>query len=320
MSSPFTDLGHGITCIDTGYNRDRFAACYLVTHAGRGAFIDTGTANSLPRMLEAIGRAGLRPEDVDYVMPTHVHLDHAGGAGMLMRHLPHAKLVMHPRGAPHMIDPTRLIAGATAVYGEDGFRASFGELPPVDADRILIVEDDAELALGGRRFQFLETPGHANHHYCVWDARSRGFFTGDTFGIAYPDLAVDGKPYLFPPTTPVQFDPEAWHASVARMAAFDPECLYLTHFGKVEGVAFLAGELHRRIDEYAAIAHGARHAQNRYGTIRASLRTHVLSELAEHGCRLNDAELDAVLKMDLDLNAQGLEVWLARLDRQGKRH
>ncbi|MGF1645207.1 MAG: MBL fold metallo-hydrolase [Thiotrichales bacterium] len=320
MSTVFSDFGHGITCIDTGYNRERFAACYLVLEQGRAAFIDTGTAHSVPRMLEALRRVGLSETDVDYVMPTHVHLDHAGGAGLLMRHLPNAKLVMHPRGAPHMIDPSRLIAGATAVYGEAGFHDSFGELPAVPEHRVLTVEDDAVLELGGRRLRFLDTPGHASHHYCVWDEQSRGFFTGDTFGIAYPDLAMDSRSYLFPPTTPVQFNPDDWHASVARLAAFDPEYMYLTHFGRIDGIPHLAGELHRRIDDYAAIARAARHAHNRYGTIRAELRKLILGELRTHGCRLAEIEIDALLKMDLDLNAQGLEVWLARLDRHGQAH
>ncbi len=316
MNEAFEDLGWGITCIDTGYHRAQFAACYLIVENGRAGFVDTGTAHSVPRLLEALHRAGVRREYVDYVMPTHVHLDHAGGAGELMQHLPHAKLVLHPRGAPHLVDPAKLTAGATAVYGEAGFRQSFGELVPVPQERVIVAADGFELSLGGRRLVFLDTPGHAAHHYCVWDETSRGFFTGDTFGIAYPAFRVEGRPYLFPPTTPVQFDPAAWHATLTRLLSHEPERMYLTHFGRVDGdLPQLAGDLHRRIDRYAELARHAHGADNRYLAIRKHLTQVFVEEILAHGGELPARDIEALLEMDIDLNAQGLEVWLARQDK-----
>ena len=164
---------HGIHTIDTGYVRPRFDAAYLVVEQGRGAFVDCGTNHSVPVLLAALDAAGLAPADVDWVILTHVHLDHAGGAGTLMRQLPHARLVAHPRAAPHMIDPARLVAGATAVYGEELFARHYGELVPVPAERVVVAADGHEVDLAGRTLRCIDTPGHARHHLCTWDARSR---------------------------------------------------------------------------------------------------------------------------------------------------
>jgi glyoxylase-like metal-dependent hydrolase (beta-lactamase superfamily II) len=142
--------GHGIHTIDTGYVRPRFDAAYLVVENGRGAFVDCGTNHSVDRLLAALAPAGLTPDDVDWLVLTHVHLDHAGGAGTLMQHLPNAQLVAHPRAAPHMIDPARLIAGAMAVYGEAEFTRHYGELLPVPAGRVVVADDGHVVDLAGR--------------------------------------------------------------------------------------------------------------------------------------------------------------------------
>jgi glyoxylase-like metal-dependent hydrolase (beta-lactamase superfamily II) len=310
--SHFTAYEHGITRIDCGYLRPGLAACYLLVHAGRAAFVDTGTWHTVPLMLEALARAGLTPEAVDYVCPTHVHLDHAGGAGELMRRLPNARLVMHPRGAPHMIDPAKLTAGALAVYGEDKFREGFVELAPVPAARVIEAPDGFELSLNGRRLQFLDTPGHASHHYCIWDETSRGCFTGDTFGISYREFDTAAGPFVFPPTTPVQFKPEAWHLSLDRLLALHPERMFLTHFGMVLDVPRLAADLHRRIDEYAALARRVHDADDRYTALHAALRASLIRAIQAHGCTLGEDDIAHVLELDLDLNTQGLLVWLDR--------
>ena len=140
----------GITCIDAMYVQAGHACCYLMVENDRAAFIDTGTGHSVPYLLETLKFKNLSIEDVDYVIPTHVHLDHAGGAGLLMSKLPNAKLVIHPRGAPHMINPEKLIAGATAVYGEDKFYELFGDVLPIDENRVMVAEDGVEIDLNGR--------------------------------------------------------------------------------------------------------------------------------------------------------------------------
>ena len=316
----YEDLGNGIYCVDTGFGRPRMAACYLVTAGDAAAFVDTGTAHTAPRLLALLDHLGLSPEQVRYVIPTHVHLDHAGGSGQLMAACPSAELVVHPKGAPHMVDPSRLTAGATAVYGEEVFRRDFGNLEGVPEHRCIAADDGHAFYLSDRELVFVDTPGHANHHGCIWDARSRGFFTGDTFGIAYPELQSTKGPWLFAPTTPVAFDPDAWHRSVDRLMSFDPRRMYLTHFGEIPANQALSTRLRESIDRLAATA---RSVQDLGEARAAELRTRVdallLREAREHGVALADDRIRELLAVDINLNSQGLEVWLARQEKRRER-
>ena len=308
-------LDHGITRIDSGYVRPRLAAFYLVVENGRAAFIDTGTSHALPRALAALEQLGLGREQVDYVMPTHVHLDHGGGAGALMAAFPSARLVVHPRGAGHLVDPARLIAGSTAVYGEAEMARLFGEVVPVPAGRVIESADDMEIDLGGRPLRLLHTEGHAMHHYCVWDAASRGIFSGDTFGISYRELDSAAGAFLFATTTPVQFDPEAWLATVDRLMALGPDAVYLTHFGRVDDLDRLAADLRDDLRFCRDLALGHAADTDPAVAIRAGLEARFLARLDAHGCTLAPDAIRELLVMDFDLNSQGLAIWLARRKR-----
>ena len=308
----FQDLGDGITCIDTGYKRPRAAAAYLIIENGRAGFIDTGTFHSVANLLAVLREKGLGLEKVDYVMPTHVHLDHAGGAGELMRQLPNAKLIMHPRGARHMIDPRRLTQGVIAVYGEKNFQRQFGTLIPVPEERIIIAEDGFSVDLAGRRLIFLDAPGHADHHYCVWDERSRGFYTGDSFGLSYRETDIEGRAFLFPTTSPVQFRPEAWVQTLDKIAVYEAEKMYLTHYGKVSDVPRLMRQLRQGIKQSTIIARSCANNENRYACIRSGLLEYIVKELGNHGLQWSASEIENFVEMDLKLNAQGLKVWLDR--------
>ncbi len=307
-------MSHGIHTIDTGFQRPNFDAAYLIVEHGRGAFVDCGTTLSVPNLLDAVAAANLTPEDIDWLILTHVHLDHAGGAGALMRYLPNARAVVHPRGAPHMIDPARLIAGATAVYGEAEMAKSYGSIAPIPAERVDIAHDGHVVDLAGRKLLCLDTPGHASHHLCLFDEASGGIFTGDTFGISYRDFDGPGGIHLFPTTTPVQFDPEALKASIARLLALRPQAAYLTHFGRIENPAAHAPELIRQIDAMVAIATEHANAPDRHARIAGALadlyapRAAAVSGLPETIAR-------ELLAMDVELNAQGLGVWLDRIAR-----
>ncbi len=303
---------HGVTVIDTGFVRPRFDAAYLVVQDGRAAYIDTGPNSAVPRLLGALERHGLAPDAVDYVIVTHVHLDHAGGAGLLLRHLPRARLVVHPRGARHLVDPTALMQGVRAVYGDEVAARDYGELVPVPADRVLTTHDGMVLELAGRPLLVADTPGHARHHHCIWDAASRGWFTGDTFGIAYPDLTTGSGRFAFPTTTPVQFEPEALRESIERLLAREPEVMYLTHFGATREVVAHAEMLRRQLDAMVSLAQAQTHAPARSARLREGLRQLYLDELAQGGCTRPAAECAAFLEGDIELNAQGLEVWLDR--------
>jgi glyoxylase-like metal-dependent hydrolase (beta-lactamase superfamily II) len=306
------DLGHGITAIDTGFQRPLFDASHLVVEDGRAAFVDAGTFFSVPRLLAALEAKDLRPESVDHVIVTHVHLDHAGGAGELLRRLPAATLVVHPRGARHMIDPSKLWAGATAVYGEQAMRQSYGEVVPVPRERVIEAPDGFRLELAGRPLLFLDTPGHARHHFCVWDERSRGMFTGDTFGLSYPELASSRGAFILPTTTPVQFEPDALEASIDRLLGFAPDAMYLTHYSRVTGVPRLAATLRRQIRQLVALARAEDGHPERAGRLRAGVERLFLAWVGEHETKLALPRVRELLALDVELNAQGLEAFLDR--------
>ncbi|MEG2803085.1 MBL fold metallo-hydrolase [Stenotrophomonas sp.] len=302
-----------IHTIDTGFMaRGDFDAAYLVVENGRAAFIDCGTGLAVPAMLAALDRAGLDVAAVDWLVLTHVHLDHAGGAGLLMQQLPHAQLVVHPRGAPHMLDPTRLIAGATEVYGAVEIARSYGPILPVPAERVVVAEDGHRVDLAGRSLLCLHTPGHARHHLCVWDARSRAWFTGDTFGLSYRELDSARGAFIVPTSSPVQFEPEALKESIARLLSYAPQAMLLTHYGRVEDVARLGADLLEQIDAMADIGRQCDGRPDRHRCLVAALTALYLERAQAHGCPLDDAAVTAVLAMDIELNAQGLACWLDR--------
>jgi glyoxylase-like metal-dependent hydrolase (beta-lactamase superfamily II) len=309
------DFDHGISAIDTGFFRPKFDASHLIVERGRAAFVDVGTNHSVPLLLAALDEKNLPVESVDYVILTHVHLDHAGGAGALIRHFPNARLVVHPRGARHMTDPSQLIAGATAVYGIEEIRRSYGDLLPVDGARVDIANDGYVIDLAGRELLCLDTPGHARHHMSLYDARSRAFFPGDTFGLSYREFDTDKGAFILPTTTPVQFEPDALHASIDRMLGYAPEQMFLTHYSRVTDASRLAHDLHEQIDAMVAIAH--KHAQDtqRHERITADLADLYTSRAQAHGCALSAEQVHELLAMDIELNAQGLEVWLDKQSR-----
>jgi glyoxylase-like metal-dependent hydrolase (beta-lactamase superfamily II) len=303
---------HGIHTIDTGFHRARFDAAYLIVEDGRGAFVDCGTNHSVPALLATLAQAGLAPTDVDWVIPTHVHLDHAGGAGLLMQSLPNARLLAHPRAAPHLVDPARLIAGATAVYGAEEVARSYGRIEPVPASRVVESHDGMVLDFAGRTLRLIDTPGHARHHHCLFDERSRSWFTGDTFGISYPELDGARGPWIFPTSTPVQFEPEALKASIARLMQAQPGAMHLTHYGRLEAPEPLAGTLVELIDAMAALAREVAPGPERHAQLKDALRACYLPRLRAHGCTLDEDIVLDVIGMDIELNAQGLAVWLDR--------
>ena len=302
----------GVTAVDTEYVRPGLDASHLIVSDGRAAFVDTGANNAVPLLLDALREADLEPADVDYVFLTHIHLDHAGGAGKLMQALPNAQAVLHPRGAPHMIDPTRLIAGTEAVYGKEQAQAIYGVIEPIDAGRVIATDDEAEYEFGGRTVRTLYTEGHARHHYVLHDPDSRGVFTGDSFGISYRTFDTDNGPFIFPTTTPIDFDPDAAHASIDRIMGLEPERVFLTHYSEVRDLDRLADDMHRDIDAFRQIALDHAEAESRADRIGNALFAHLVGRLTDHGFESDEETLESALRMDVILDAQGLDVWLTR--------
>lgn len=307
-------LGHGIWVIDTGYQRPMFDAAYLMVEQGRAAFIDTGTSLAVPRLLEALDAAGVARDAVDWVIPTHVHLDHAGGAGALMAELPAAKLLVHPRGARHLINPNVLLDSARAVYGDEEVRRAYGTVVPVEAGRVIESADGMVIELAGRPLTLFDTPGHARHHHCPWDERSQGFFTGDTFGLSYREFDTPQGVWLLPTTTPTQFDPEALRASIERMLTRQPQRMYLTHYGCIGDIAKLGRELLDQLDAVVALGERIRLQQlapdARHTALTNGLSALYLQRLQLLGSTLTREHALGLLAMDIELNAQGMAGWL----------
>ena len=317
---------YGIITLDADYLRPGLAAIHLIVEQGHVVLVDTGTNHSVPGVLAELAAMGLTPGDVDYVIATHVHLDHAGAAGALIQACPRARLIVHPSGARHLIDPTRLVTGSMAVYGEEAFRRLYGDILPVPAERVVEAPDNHRLDFQGRVLTFLDTPGHARHHFCIHDERSESVFTGDTFGISYREFDVgsdvggegETRPFIFPTTTPVQFDPMALHASIDRILALEPAAAYLTHFGRVTNLEALAPVLHELIDEWCELTLAVEgQGQARQAALEAELYQSLLRRLRAHGCALEDDVCRVLLANDVQLNAQGLLVWKDRLNVSG---
>ena len=310
---PFASaLGDGIWCIDTGYHRPRYDAAYLLVDGGRAAFFDTGTSFAVPRLLATLRALGLQRDAVDWVIPSHVHLDHAGGAGLLMRELPGARMLLHPRGARHMADPSALQQGVLAIYGAEAVARDYGTLLPVAPERITVTGDGMAVVLGTRRLEFAHTPGHAQHHHCLWDERSGGWFAGDTFGVSYREFDTARGPWIMAISTPVQFDPPALRASVQRLLARQPRCMYLTHYGRVGDIGRLGPELLQGIDQLVALGRATPAGPGRDERLRAALQAQYQQDARAHGCAHDDAAIAEALDLDLTLNAQGLGIWLDR--------
>jgi glyoxylase-like metal-dependent hydrolase (beta-lactamase superfamily II) len=299
-----------IFAVDTEYIRPNLAASHVIIENGHAAFVDTGANSSVPHLLQALREHGLEPAAVDYVFLTHVHLDHAGGAGTLMRSLPNAKCVVHPRGARHMIDPSKLVAASKIVYGEERFAKLYGDLIPIPAERVITVEDGDRLNLDSREYEFIHTTGHANHHYCIIDEHAKLIFSGDTFGMSYRELDTDRGAFILPITTPSQFDPEAAHQSIDRLLSYRPRAIYVTHYSRVQNVEKLASDLHTELDSFVAIARRCTNDANRLDRIVKELWTHLNERLDRHGVRKDEAFRRTLLDGDVRLDAQGLEVWL----------
>jgi glyoxylase-like metal-dependent hydrolase (beta-lactamase superfamily II) len=223
-------LTHGVSWIDLQFlGRSHAIATAVVQSAGGVALIDPGPTSCLERLELALQGAGVRFSDVRHLLLTHIHLDHAGAAGTIVGAHPHIRVVVHERGAPHLADPTKLLDSATRLYG-DRMGELWGTVAPVPRDNLVVVAGGERIEAGGRSFTVAYTPGHASHHVSYLDAASGVAFVGDTAGVC-----IDGG-YVLPPTPPPDIDLDLWAASVARIEAWDPSTLFLTHFGPAPSV------------------------------------------------------------------------------------
>ncbi|MEM9533929.1 MAG: MBL fold metallo-hydrolase [Pseudomonadota bacterium] len=308
-----------ILTIDGNYDgRADMAAAYLLVDSGEGAFIDNVTSHAVPQMLEALTLAGLRPEDVRYLIITHVHLDHAGGTSSLLQRCPNAQVIAHPRAAPHVIDPARLLKSARQVYGDEAFDRVYGQIDPVPEARVRSMEDGETLVLGSRTLTFHHTRGHANHHFCIADSGSGSVFTGDAFGVHYPPLQEKGV-FAFPSTSPTDFDGPLARESIRRLVDLKPTVIYPTHFGALGDVEERANQMIRHLEfsEQLMLEAQASDVEDEglAGYCDTALQAYFQDYLAERGLG-DDARYRELMAMDLELNAQGLAFVAAKRRRK----
>ena len=239
----------GLWAIDLHFQGvPRVIAAWLLAGAGRLALIDTGPASTLPALRAGIAATGNRLEDLTDVVLSHIHLDHGGAVGHVVAAATGATVHVHPAGARHLVDPSRLWASAARIYG-DRMETLWGAMEPVPAERIRTPDDGETLDLAGRSLTVLHTPGHASHHIALHDTGRRLVFAGDTAGVRAP-----GTGYVCPPTPPPDLDLDAWHATIARLATLEARRLCLAHFGVVTDVAAHLGALGRNLDGFRDLA------------------------------------------------------------------
>jgi glyoxylase-like metal-dependent hydrolase (beta-lactamase superfamily II) len=300
----------GIITVDTHHVRPKLDASHLIIDGGRVAIVDTGTALGVPYILAALAELDIEPHAVDYILLTHIHLDHAGGAGALLKHLPNANVMVHPRGARHLVDPSRLIAATIEVYGKEFFAATYGNVVPIAAERVISSDDGHEFTLGNRTLSVWHSPGHAIHHQVFVDQFARVIIAGDAFGVSYRELDFAGKAFIIPATTPSQLDPPAMMASIERIAQWHPQAVYVTHYSRLTEIKRLTADLIAGIQRWSELTRQVKQQQGDLSTLKAVLSGDIQRELAIHSNPSFAAQGLELLTMDIDLDAQGLWHWV----------
>ena len=323
-----------ITTIDLNFVRPKFASSHLIESPWGAALVDVGSGTNAKTLLQALAQKGIAPSSVVYVFLTHIHLDHAGGIGLLLRdHLPNAKVVVHPNGAKHIANPSALEAGSRTVFGDAYFNEYYGSLIAVPEEKIICALEDTVFEhleppgteLETRNIVALDTPGHARHHFCLWLKNEEAVFTGDTFGIAYPALSRNNRAFLFPTTTPSAFEPEQMKRSVARICETGCKSLYLTHFGRLPNPQSHALEFISRIEELTRITrlHFSKLPKDydlklEISNLQKEVRQWLRKHLEDLGYPAEAAgEAVELLEFDTQLNSQGLWNWWSKNSAKG---
>jgi glyoxylase-like metal-dependent hydrolase (beta-lactamase superfamily II) len=306
---PVVDLGDGIYQIDVyGMGLAEYTSAYLV-QSNKIALIETGATPGIKHLFSAFQQLDISLDDIDYVIVTHVHLDHSGGAGALLQKLPKAKVFVHPRGARHLNAPARLCQAVRTLYGEV-YDQYFEEVVPIEEDRIYSPADGEKLDLGkGREFAFYYTLGHARHHMVIYDTLSKGLFSGDTLGVWY---RLENKHFVFPVTPPPEFDPDDCLATCRFFRQLLPECIYFSHFGKGLDVFKIISRYEELVQQEVTLARQVISGGGTLIDLKAKIWELMLREISRLGLKEPDSSTRKRMSESLTLSAQGIFTYLGQ--------
>jgi glyoxylase-like metal-dependent hydrolase (beta-lactamase superfamily II) len=272
--SNVTSLSHGTWQISHPFlGEPEIIGSYLLAGDNDLVIVDPGPGSVLESLLASIREAGFDPRDVTHILATHVHLDHAGGSGSLVRQLPHARVYTHSKGAPHLLDTTKVVASAARIYGER-MQLLWGNIESVPRERLHVIEHGDTLHVAGRNLEVHYTPGHAVHHVTFFDANSGEAFVGDVAGVRLQD--VD---YVRPPTPPPDIDLEAWSKSMNLVKGLRPDVLYIGHFGAIRDIDSHFERLHDKLYSWGDFVLGAMRDGKNEAEIITMLIEHTQPEL-----------------------------------------
>ncbi|WP_078428451.1 MBL fold metallo-hydrolase [Alkalihalobacterium alkalinitrilicum] len=315
MTKKIFDLGNRIHLIDGLDLGLPYRTGTYVIRDEKLAIVETGPSSSIPQILNGLKELEIDPNDIDYIIVTHIHLDHSGGAGLLIKDCPNAKVIVHPKGARHLIDPSRLILGAKAVYGDD-FNRLFDPILPVPEDKVIIKEDGETLALSSTcDLTFYNTPGHSDHHFSIHDPVSNGIFTGDTIGISYNDILADiGIQLYLPTTSPNQFKPDAMLNSLERIKSLNVDAIYFGHFNVAHDIEEVYKQIKSWLPLFVEAGEKAEQLGKDYHWIAEQLFNAVREDLRKQ--KVPDTHpFYEIFKLDTSVCAMGIADYLAKKNR-----
>lgn len=315
MTSP-TKLGERLYIIDTmDLGLPERTGCYVLTENDGATLIETSASPSKPYIEKGLTALGLGLKDIKRIILTHIHLDHAGGAGLFAASCPDAKIIVHPKGIRHLANPARLIEGAKVVYG-DRFDDLFDPILPIPLDQMEALTHEEQVKLSSdRTLTFLDHPGHAKHHYGIFDSLTKGMFVGDTIGIHYKAFEDRGDPLFLPSTSPNQFDPEAMRASMVSVQSYKPERLYFGHYSMSENVNEAFRQVSLWLDLFLEATETVLKKNGNHETLVQTLSDLVYTKSSAAKLPKGHAERQ-IIDLDLQVSAMGL---LDYFHRQARR-
>ncbi|MDQ0255236.1 glyoxylase-like metal-dependent hydrolase (beta-lactamase superfamily II) [Evansella vedderi] len=278
---------------------------------GKVTIIETGPSISVPFIKEALNNLNISLKEIENIIVTHIHLDHAGGAGILLEECPNATVIVHPKGKRHLHNPSRLIQGAKAIYKEK-FDTLFEPVIPIPEDRLREMKDQETLQLSlGRTLTFYDTPGHAKHHFSIYDNVTETFFTGDTIGIRYPSIERQGISFYLPSTSPNQFNPDDMLHSLRRIENIQPKQIAFGHFGISKETEKIYSEIRKWIPIF--IDNGVRvvNKGGKWEELRDILMDEIKKELSSYGLEKDDSVYD-IIDLDVTISAMGVMDYLLK--------